>query len=104
MDMQRERANLKEEDLQNVSGGKINRKFLAGTLTGLSFFMTVPTYMPVRAAKSYTAPNIKPEFYTSYMKLYRPDDSKSPDKLDPDIRVCADKAMNKAYEVIRSAE
>lgn len=54
MNMQRERANLKEEDLQNVSGGKINRKFLASTLTGLSFLMTVPTYMPVRAAETDT--------------------------------------------------
>ncbi len=48
----------------------------------------------------YYTPNSKLGFNTTYKKLYRPDSTKDPNKLVPDVQVSAKDALNKVYEII----
>lgn len=50
----------------------------------------------------YTLPNSKLCFQTCFKKFYRPDPTKNPDRLIPDVEVSAKYALEKVYEIIES--
>ena len=50
----------------------------------------------------FIAPNSKLEIKTSSARFYRPDETKDPERLTPDVQVPAEEALNKTYELIKS--
>lgn len=50
----------------------------------------------------YVLPNSKLSFQTCFKKFYRPDPTKNPDRLIPDVEVSAKYALEKVYEIIEN--
>lgn len=46
-------------------------------------------------------PNSKLQFTSTTKRFYRPDSTKDPDRLIPDVQVSAEEALNKTYELIK---
>ena len=50
----------------------------------------------------FNTPNSNLRFCATYKKFYRPDETKDPERLTPDVQVPAEEALNKTYELIKS--
>lgn len=50
--------------------------------------------------ETHNLPHSKLKFYTTFRRVYRPDHSKDPDRLVPDIPVPAKDALDKVYEIV----
>ena len=59
-------------------------------------------YTDITGHKKFDTPNSNLRFCATYKKSYRPDETKDPERLTPDVQVPAEEALNKTYELIKS--
>lgn len=60
-----------------------------------------PTCFGDISNQRYFTPNSKLIFKTTYKKFYRPDSTREPNRLIPDIAVSAKESLSKVYEIIQ---
>ncbi len=61
-----------------------------------------PTSYGDVGGRVFNTPNSKLTFMGSGKRFYRPDETKDPERLTPDVQVPAEEALNKTYELIKS--
>lgn len=61
-----------------------------------------PTLYGDTGGHVFNIPNSNLKFCATYKKFYRPDETKDPERLTPDVQVPAEGALNRVYELIKA--